>query len=202
MARANEVEFYPATFEERQGVHDRGLKPEYFKYACAGCGSITQARIVASARRRDATTNLWCLCNCGEPTCLVRSDRGVLSQSPSPLVFAAGKDWPEDLAKLYDEAAVTYSAGAYTAASMVCRKVLMACACEEGEADGKSFLEYVDFISGKVLTFPKAKTAIDKIRGIGNDANHEIAFVSRGDATTSLRIVKYMLDTIYSLPAA
>jgi hypothetical protein len=78
----------------------------------------------------------------------------------------------------------------------------MACACHEGDVDGKKFTEYVDFITGTVLTFPRAKTAIDSIRSIGNEANHELRFVNDDEAKRAMMIVKYMLDTIYSFPAA
>ena len=85
---------------------------------------------------------------------------------------------------------------------MAARKLLMACACHEGDTDGKRFVEYVDYITNTVLTFPKAKDAIDKIRSIGNDANHKIQLVPRDAARRALQIVTYMLNTIYSLPSA
>jgi len=104
--------------------------------------------------------------------------------------------------RLFDEAAKAYAAGAYTATAMLCRKILMACACHEGDKDGKAFTDYVTYITGTVLTFPKAKDAIDKIRGIGNEANHNVKFVSRDDAKKAMQIATYMLTTIYSLPSA
>jgi hypothetical protein len=69
---------------------------------------------------------------------------------------------------------------------MVCRKVLMVCACQEGDTDGKKFVEYVDHITTNVLTFAKAKDPIDKIRTIGNDANHNVKFVGRDDAKRAM----------------
>src|SRR6266496_2459889 len=105
-----------------------------------------------------------------------------LAQHPAPHDFKASNKWPPELGRLYDEAATAYAAGAHTATAIVCRKVLMACACNEGESDGKKFVQYVDFIVGKVLTFPKAAAAISAIKKIGNDANHKIEFVSHDDA--------------------
>jgi hypothetical protein len=106
------------------------------------------------------------------------------------------------LGQLYEEAAKAFAAGAYTAAAMVARKVLMACACHEGATDGQPFVEYVKHITETVLTFPKAKDSIDKIRTIGNEANHTIRFVNREDARRALSIITYMLNTIYSLPSS
>ena len=58
----------------------------------------------------------------------------------------------------------------------------MAVACKEGDTDGKKFFEYVDYIVKNVVPISSAKTSIDKIRTIGNDANHDITFVSEQDA--------------------
>src|SRR5262249_44154088 len=107
-----------------------------------------------------------------------------------------------DLEQLYEEASKAFAAGAYTACAMVCRKLLMVCACHEGAQDGKQFVEYVKHITDSVLTFPKAKDSIDKIRSIGNDANHSIRFVIRDDAKRAMSIVTYMMNTIYSLPSS
>lgn len=129
-------------------------------------------------------------------------------QLPNAKQFQSDASWPTDLAALYDEASKAYSAGAFTSASMVCRKLLMSCACHEqasaGEPvqEGKSFVEYVDYLANRVLTFPKAKAAIDVIRSIGNEANHHVQFVSQTDAERSMVIVRHMLNTIYSFPAA
>jgi hypothetical protein len=153
---------------------------------------------------------LWCLCACErlEPTIITEKGGQSLMQYPQAKQFHAHPSWPPELASLYEEAAKSFAAAAYTSSSMVCRKVLMSCACHEqstaGETveEGKSFAYYVDYLAGKVLTFPRAKTAIDKIRDIGNDANHHVAFVSQVDAEKSMTIVQYMLNAIYALPSA
>jgi hypothetical protein len=136
-----------------------------------------------------------------EPAVFVSKDGVDSMQQPMPRTFHTDPNWPTDLARLYDEAALSFAAGAYTSASMVCRKLLMAAACHEGDTDGKKFAQYVDFITNTVLTYPKAKTAIDKIRDIANEANHKIDFVTPADATKAMQIVTYMLNAIYSLPA-
>jgi Domain of unknown function (DUF4145) len=116
--------------------------------------------------------------------------------------FSSGDKWPPDLAELYHEAARCFSANAFTAAAMVCRKILMVCAMEQGDKPGRNFIEYVDYITNTVLNFPQAKKAIDAIRGIGNDATHKVAFVSEADARRAMQIADYTLRTIYTLPGA
>jgi hypothetical protein len=160
---------------------------------------------VCEAKRKvDGAQVLWCWCSCdkAEPTIIVEKDGEATMHLPTAKDFRSATDWPTDLASLYDEAAKAYAAGANTAAVMVCRKLLMACACDKGETDGKPFGAYVDHITTKVLGYPDAKTPIDAIRTIGNEANHEVKLVNQTDATRAMKIVTYMLNTIYSLPAA
>lgn len=181
------------------------IGPKHKTYACGACGNTTNGRVVCEAKRRaDNAQVLWCWCSCdkAEPTIIVEKDGEMLTHLPTAREFRSASDWPTDLASLYDEAAKAYAAGANTAAVMVCRKLLMACACNKGEKDDKTFAAYVDYITTSVLTYPDAKNAIDAIRTIGNEANHEVKIVNPADATRAMKIVTYMLNTIYSLPAA
>lgn len=188
-----------------------GLSAKHKSYLCGSCGKTTTGRVVCSlTREQDKACVLWCLCPCeqSQPTIVIEKDGIGLSQFPLAREFVSGTDWPRDLAQLFEEGAKAYAAGAFTATSMVCRKVLMSCACHEqakngGTAkEGKGFQEYVDYIAEQVLTYPSARSAIDAIRSIGNDANHHLQFVAQADAKRSLTIVQRLLDAIYALPAA
>jgi len=192
-------------------VQQAGIRPQYREYSCGSCGSNTTGRILCDiTRTRDGTTVQWCICACDrqEPAIVVSKDGVDVMQLPQPKQFHSDPKWPTDLATLYEEASKSYSAGAYTSASMVCRKILMACACHEqakaGETvqEGKRFIEYVDYLADKVLAFPAAKKPIDVIRDIGNDANHHVTFVNQPDAERSMKIVHHMLNTIYTFPEA
>jgi len=186
-------------------VHTLGLNPQHRDYLCGTCGSNTSGRVLCDVTRlSDGAKVQWCLCACDrmEPSVFVHKDGVDLTQQPMPRTFHPDANWPPDLAKLYDEAALSFSAGAHTGAAMLCRKILMATACHEGDDDDKKFVQYVDYITNSVLTFPKAKTAIGRLKDIGNEANHNLAFVSADDAKRAMQIVTYMLNTIYSLPAA
>jgi hypothetical protein len=130
-------------------------------------------------------------------------DDKTVGHMPSACEFKSNPEkWPPEIVKLFDEAIKVYAAGAFTAASMLCRKVLMNCACHEGAGEGLRFVEYVDYITEKVLTYPRAKDSINAIKTIGNEANHHVDFVSADDAKRAMQIVVYMLDAIYSFPAA
>jgi hypothetical protein len=198
--RVGQAKLYPLNGLEYAGNTD----PRHTTFQCGHCATTTNGRIVCDVLTHEGITLQMCLCSCEKtlPTLLVEHGGQILRQVPRPCEFSSHEKWPVELSKLYDEAAKCMAAGAFTAASMLCRKVLMACACHEGDDDGKNFGPYVDYITGKVLTYPRAKAAIDAIRTIGNDANHQLQFVTEDDAKRSMQIVTYMLDAIYSFPAA
>ena len=202
---AGEVDFLPMTGREVSNAHHGGVCPRHRKYDCGSCGKPIQGRVVATLTRpTDGHQVQWCMCPCDlrEPCVFVMKGDEVVTQSPISKQFQHNAKWPPDIAALYDEAAKSYSAGAFTACVMVCRKVLMVTSCKEGETDGKTFVAYVDHITTTVLNFPRAKAAIDSIRTIGNEATHTVAIVSQDDAKRAMQIVTYMLDTIYALPTS
>lgn len=210
--KSGDVVFHPIKPEEvcrRQNIgmnlQQLGLGPRHYTYACGACGNTTNGRVVCELKRQhDTSSILWCLCSCDkeEPSVLIMDHAAIKTQVPIARTFHSSSEWPVALATLYDEAAKAHAAGAYTATSMVCRKILMACACDKGDTDGKHFGPYVDYITQQVLTYPAAKSAIDAIRTIGNEANHNVQIVNEPDATRAMKIVTYMLNTIYSLPIA
>jgi len=179
-------------------------------YLCAGCGASTNGQILAQANFVNSENNqeygqiFWCLCMCGHPTIMRHQIEPTEAyfQYPQPLEFGVDDKWPDHLAKLFEEASMAFSANAFTACAMVCRKMLMVVAVEHGATEGQNFFQYVEHIWKNVLTFPGAKHSIDAIRVIGNDATHDVSFVSGESARLSLKIVTYMLNTIYSLPEA
>lgn len=73
----------------------------------------------------------------------------------------------------------------------------MVAAHEQGADEDQSFLDYVNYLADEALTFPQAKTAIDRIRDIGNDANHEVDFVETEEAKEALQITHYLLEALY-----
>jgi hypothetical protein len=196
--------FYAMTNRELGLFQGTGISPRYERFVCGACGVPANGRAVASLVRTSDLEVVWCVCPCDkhEPTVLVKQQEKVVSQVPIAKEFIQNNRWPSELGALYDEAAKSYAAGAFTACAMVCRKVLMATACHEGDSDGKKFAEYVNYITTTVIAFPRAQASIDRIRDIGNEANHNIEFVTQDDAKRAMQIVTYMLDTIYSLPAA
>jgi len=179
-------------------------------YLCGVCGKPVHETCIASATYDEnhgahKGKILWCICPCGQPTVITMQIFPaplLKNQHPLPMEFIAGKNWPPDLERLFREAAASFAAGAFTASAMVCRKILMVVACEAGAQEGQSFASYVDHIIAAVVPIPSAKPSIDKIRTIGNDANHDVAFVAEPEARRAMSIAAYVLNSAYSLPSA
>lgn len=196
------VSFFAITSEEFKRA-SAAVNPRHANYDCGACGQSTNGRVICEVfRRRDNATIQWALCSCPreEPSVLILQEAKIARQFPDLREFQAEEAWPEDVRRLYDEAAMSFAAGAYTASAMVARKALMVCACLEGACEGESFVRYVDYVVDRVVPVPRVRPAIDRIRTIGNEANHSVAFVGRDEAKVAMQILTYLLNAAYSLP--
>ncbi len=75
-------------------------------------------------------------------------------------------------------------------------------AVEKGAPQNKSFLEYVEWLVDEHYVPKGGEGWVDYIRTRGNEANHEIAAVSKQDAEAVLRFTEELLRMVYELPAA
>jgi len=102
---------------------------------------------------------------------------------------------------LYREARECASIGAYTAAAMAARKILMNVAVAQGAKPNLTFVQYVNYLSDNNYIPPNGKVWVDHIRNTGNDANHEIPAVSQTEVNDLLLFLQFLLTFIYSFPA-
>jgi hypothetical protein len=109
---------------------------------------------------------------------------------------------PAQVTAAYDEARHCMSVAAWTAAVLLCRKILMAVAVNEGAPTNQSFQQYVTYLVDNAYVTPKARGWVDEIRKRGNEATHEIPAMSQHDARELLTFVEMLLKTIYEFPAA
>lgn len=181
-------------------------------FKCALCGRDVRGRVLAAwgtnARIKglEVTRAVSALCGCGAATTFyyypMGGPRDESIQVPAPQRFYADRQWPPELAALFNEAALAHSQGAYVATAMLCRRLLMVCACRE-KAEVKGFGQFaysVDYLVEHVLKHDRAEKALLKTKDIGNAANHELEEVSEKDAQYVLQTTGYLLKTIYSVP--
>lgn len=202
MVDLRNFQVYLSSESEKQAMLHSAAQLKDLPYTCGGCGSKVRGRVIADGNPGNSNDLVtWCYCVCGQPTSF-KMVNGVVDQYPRALEFTVRTDWPSELQDLFKESALAFTGTAYTASAMVSRKILMLIAAKEGSQDISNFGKCVDFITNSVLTYPKAKPAIDVIRQIGNEANHQVQFVNETDSRRSLKIVELVLTAVYSLPAA
>jgi hypothetical protein len=104
---------------------------------------------------------------------------------------------PPEISGLYDEARKSTSAGAYTAAVLTCRKILMHIAVEKGAKTGLGFIDYVDYLAQKNYIPPDGRLWVDYIRTKSNEANHEIVIMTSQDANDLITFAEMLLRLVY-----
>lgn len=119
---------------------------------------------------------------------------------PSPALGRPVKAVPEELNSLYEEARRCTSQNCYTAAVLLCRKMLMNISVQQGAEKGLKFIEYVNYLSGQGYVPPNGKHWVDHIRLKGNEATHEIAIMNEKDAQELLLFTEMLLKFIYEFP--
>ncbi|MCH7721075.1 MAG: DUF4145 domain-containing protein, partial [Planctomycetes bacterium] len=107
---------------------------------------------------------------------------------------------PDDVASVYEEARCAYSAEAFTGAVILCRKLLMNIAVQKGADSDNTFKGYVDHLETKHYTPPDSGVWIDKIRSLGNEANHELRVMSQEDAELAIEFSEMLLRFIFEYP--
>jgi hypothetical protein len=101
---------------------------------------------------------------------------------------------------LYEEARGCTAHGSFTSAVMLCRKLLMHIAVQQGAEQNLSFVAYVEYLDAKGYVPPNGKDWVDQIRSKGNEANHEIRLMAPGDAKNMVRFSEMLLRFIYEMP--
>jgi len=177
-------------------------KIESIPYQCGYCNNIVASevgyKVGAHADGSGAQVAGIYICpSCGGPTFFQPTGE----QYPDVAFGSHVKHVPEEVEKLYDEARKCTSSSAYTAAVMVCRKILMHLAVEQDAEKDKSFAYYVTYLSDKGFVPPHGKHWVDHIRKKSNEANHEIVLMSRDDAKDIIIFIEMLLKFIYEFPS-
>ncbi len=140
---------------------------------------------------------------CGRPTILMIDTLNphiIAQQMPQHRMGDDVAHLPESIGALYDEARDCAGVNAYTAAVLMCRKVLMNASVDKGADPGRKFVEYVDWLELHCYTTANMKDWVDRIRKGGNAATHEVAAQSLEDARELLQFTGTLLQLIYELP--
>lgn len=134
--------------------------------------------------------------HCDHPT-LFHADRQIPGVSPGAEVGHL----PKDIEALYTEARGCTGNSNFTAAVLVCRKLLMNIAVSLGAESGNPFIHYVGYLADKGYVPPGGKGWVDHIRTKGNEATHEIVLMNKTDAEELISFTEMLLKFIYEFPA-
>lgn len=165
----------------------------YRSYICGFCGDRTGVKV----GYYGVTNGFIYICGgCNRPTFIE-----LESQTPAPIAGNDVDHIPTEIDILYQQARKSTQVNAYTAGVLVCRKILMHVAVNQGADPNLKFIEYVDYLADSGYVPPHGRGWVDHIRKKGNEANHEIVLMTKEDAFELLSFVELLLKFVYELPA-
>jgi hypothetical protein len=170
-------------------------------FVCGFCshrvGSDKGYTVIHLGGKQPQRFGIFICPTCQGPTFLDQNEYQV----PAPAIGSSVKDVPEKLNELYEEARRCTTTSCFTAAVLICRKMLMNIAVSQGANEGLKFIEYVNFLADNHFIPPNGKHWVDHIRMKGNEATHEIALMKEADAKDLLNFLEMLLRFIYEFPA-
>jgi uncharacterized protein DUF4145 len=165
------------------------------QYVCGFCGSNV-ASALGFLNQNGPHIGVAYVCPmCDKPTFFSQAIR-----VPGAPLGNSVQHVPDDVNKLYEEARSCCASSAYTAAVLLCRKLLMNIAVAEGAAAGQSFMQYVEYLAAQGYVPPKGKVWVDHIRKKGNEATHEIQIMKEQDALDLISFSEMLLKFIFEFP--
>jgi len=190
-------------FVDRKSVNYQFLQEiENRNWVCGYCTTkVASDRGYKIGAHGDASGvqvgGLYICPNCGAPT-FFSPQSDVL---PSPPFGNEVEHLPPEIEAVYNEARRCTSRDCHTAPVLVCRKILMNVAVNQGAKEGLRFAEYVNFLSDNGYIPPNGKHWVDHIRKKGNEATHEIALMKPEDAEEIIVFTEMLLRFVYEFPA-
>lgn len=173
-------------------------------YECSYCGNLVtsekgMALISGERGHEDSYSNprggVYICPNCSYPTYIYLDEQVPLPRFGETIMYL-----PEEVEKIYEEARDSFSVGAYTAVMLLCRKLLMHVAVDLGADKNKKFIDYIDYFEKEGYISKNARSWVDKIRKLGNEANHEIMIGNKEDAKKIIEFSAMLLKTNYEYP--
>lgn len=172
------------------------------KFTCSFCDSeIASCKgwsgTYTSHAYRTSSAYIYVCHKCGRPTLVVGG-----CQFPTVAYGSRIENIPEkSIADLYSEARRCTTAGAYTAAVLCCRKIMMHVAVAQGASENDTFQHYVEYLVNEQHVAKNSRGWLDYIREKGNELNHQIAIATQEDAERLMSFTEMLLRTVYDFPS-
>lgn len=104
---------------------------------------------------------------------------------------------PENVSNLYNEVRTCLQSGAFTAAAMLMRRMLMDIAVSEKIEQGLTFSQYVERLCTDGIIPRKAKHLADAVRQLGNEVNHELQTAKPEETFALFKFMEMLLEVNY-----
>ena len=168
-------------------------------YLCSYCNTMVTSISSITTKSTPAAAVHACP-GCGKATFFDRDG----TQVPAPKLGRDIARLADGVKHTYEEARICTQHACYTASVMLCRKLLMSIAVENGAKEGRPFIEYVNRLKQEGLVPPRAGRMLDRVRQLGNEANHSVVPKSKADAELILEFLAavLMLNYEYADPPA
>ena len=169
-------------------------------YICGYCGHRVSSSLGLSLKSPNRETNqgVYLCPECKCPSFILSP---LNFQEPGSSFGRKVLHLPEDLEALYEEARMCTSAGCFTAAVLILRKMIVHVAVSKGAKDNLRFIEYVDYLENQHFLPPDGRNWADQIRSIGNIATHEIVVMTGESAEQLTTFMEMLLRFIYEFPS-
>lgn len=169
-------------------------------YAMGDCPQCSAHQFIVVARASSADQG-WLRCmNC--KLALAVND-GVASPAQKPLRVPSGL--PSDEEAVWGEIRECLGVGAYTASVMLCRKLLMHVAvahslpAKNGNDYAPNFKQCTEHLLKVGIVTERMKPWIERIKDVGNEANHELAPVGKDSALDVATFTMKLLELAYEM---
>lgn len=173
---------------------------------CSNCGG-DQMTVVAFVKSGIVSTTRpdvhWLRCI----SCFRGTVVNGMEVSPGAKPFDTPTILTGDDLTAWNEVRACLSAGAYTAAVMMCRKLLFHIAVAHGlpakntKDRAPTFQEALDHLETQGVVTKLMLPWVEKIKELGNDANHELPTMSQADAMDIAEFTRQLIRLAYELPA-
>lgn len=179
---------------------------------CPVCGEGKTVKVALAQDRRPFVKTMchWMVCmDCCRASILIAPESGGETVYPPHPSGRHIEHLPTDIMRMWKEANLTYSVGAYTSAVLMCRKVIFAtavkCGLPEKTDKGRApkFAECVNYLVDKgIITAHIKDNWADSIRIWGNAATHEIESVRASTADKAVKFTEQVLLMSFEYPGA
>ena len=177
---------------------------------CSYCGTATMLA-VALGEASEATgyrESAWLMCvNCGKGAWAIGYSNNIIFQSPQPAPFTTPDHLSPEVKTTWEEACNSFTVGAYTACTLMCRKLIFYMAVEEGLPEkndrnhAPGFEQCINYlVESGLITSRYRGEWVDSIRVWGNAATHDLAVIDKSVAEKALTFTHSLLKMVYEFP--